>query len=333
MALAQNINVRSAAWRADEWIRSDEGQKYADNVVTWQNDDGGWPKGYNPNLARAADAPRGASTFDNSVTHSEIRLLARAYAIHQKPEYRTAAERGLKYLLDAQYDNGGWPQSYPAPRGYGRYITFNDGVHVGNMRILESIAQRQPGFEWFDDATRERSAAAFAKGIECVLATQIKVDGKLTAWAQQHDEKTLAPASARAFEPICISASESSGVVMLLMSQPNPTDAMKQAIEGCIDWMKRVKIEGYRYDEVRGDDAEARPDRVIVEDPAAPAIWARMYEIGTNKPIFTGRDGVVKYNLREIERERRAGYAWYGRWPGRAIEQYEQWQQQHGAAK
>jgi PelA/Pel-15E family pectate lyase len=44
-------------------------------------------------------------------------------------------------------------------------------------------------------------------------------------------------------------------------------------------------------------------------------LWVRYYEIGTNRPIFCGRDGVVKYDVAQIEAERRNGYAWFGYWP------------------
>ena len=43
--------------------------------------------------------------------------------------------------------------------------------------------------------------------------------------------------------------------------------------------------------------------------PDAGPIWARFYEIGSNRPVFVGRDGVVKYSVAEIEPERRVGYA------------------------
>ncbi|WP_413379563.1 pectate lyase [Paenibacillus taichungensis] len=39
--------------------------------------------------------------------------------------------------------------------------------------------------------------------------------------------------------------------------------------------------------------------------------------MGTDKPIFVGRDGVVKYKLSDIDKERRGGYAWYGNWPSK----------------
>ena len=58
----------------------------------------------------------------------------------------------------------------------------------------------------------------------------------------------------------------------------------------------------------------------------AKPIWARYYEIGTNKPFFSDRDGVKKYTIAEIGYERRNGYAWYGDWPQQLLEtDYPAW--------
>ena len=67
-------------------------------------------------------------------------------------------------------------------------------------------------------------------------------------------------------------------------------------------------------------------DKVIVPDPSAPPLWARFYEIETNRPFFCGRDGVKKYDIAEIEAERRNGYAWYGNWGRKeAIDGHARW--------
>jgi len=47
-----------------------------------------------------------------------------------------------------------------------------------------------------------------------------------------------------------------------------------------------------------------------VRSSALP-IWARFYQIETMKPIFIGRDAIIKYDVSQIEAERRNGYAWY----------------------
>ncbi|HTG87345.1 MAG TPA: pectate lyase, partial [Pyrinomonadaceae bacterium] len=68
-----------------------------------------------------------------------------------------------------------------------------------------------------------------------------------------------------------------------------------------------------------------------VKDPEGKPSWARFYEIGSNRPIFSGRDGRVKYNLSEIEEERRTGYAWYGDWPAKLLkEDYPAWKKHNG---
>jgi len=62
-------------------------------------------------------------------------------------------------------------------------------------------------------------------------------------------------------------------------------------------------------------------------------LWARHYEIGTNRPIFAGRDAVKRYALAEIERERRTGTAWYGPWPQKFLErEYPEWRAKQGKA-
>jgi len=67
-------------------------------------------------------------------------------------------------------------------------------------------------------------------------------------------------------------------------------------------------------------------DRHTVADPTAPALWARFYELGTNRPIYVGRDKVIHYNFNEIEQERRAGYSYLGNYPAGLLEKdYPRW--------
>ena len=75
----------------------------------------------------------------------------------------------------------------------------------------------------------------------------------------------------------------------------------------------------------RFETAASRPD-ISIKDPNAPPLWARFYEIGTNRPIFSDRDGVAKHDLSEIGYERRNGYAWLGTWPAPLLEkEYPAW--------
>ena len=54
---------------------------------------------------------------------------------------------------------------------------------------------------------------------------------------------------------------------------------------------------------------------------------AILREIGTNRPIFSDRDGVAKHELSEIGYERRNGYSWLNDWPQRLLKtEYSAWE-------
>jgi PelA/Pel-15E family pectate lyase len=83
------------------------------------------------------------------------------------------------------------------------------------------------------------------------------------------------------------------------------------AIESAVAWFRLSALHGIRWETVAAPSLPGGKDRVVVHDPSAPPIWARFYEIGTNRPIFSGRDSVIRYDVAQIEQERRVGYAWY----------------------
>jgi len=46
------------------------------------------------------------------------------------------------------------------------------------------------------------------------------------------------------------------------------------------------------------------------------------------KPIFIGRDAIIRYDVSEIEAERRNGYAWYVSEPGKLLTvDYPKWRE------
>jgi PelA/Pel-15E family pectate lyase len=217
----------------------------------------------------------------------------------------------LDYLLKAQYDNGGWPQYFPNSKGYYRHITFNDGAMIGVMKLLRDIAQKKAAYVFVDDSRRSRAGQAVEKGIELILKSQVMVKGQRTAWGAQHDEVTLAPAPARTFEPVSLASAESVGIVRFLMSLNQPNQQVIDAVEFAVKWFERSKIPGIRWIEKPDTAKPGNFERVVVEDKDAGPIWARFYEIETNRAVFAGRDSVIKYKVEEIEEERRNGYRWY----------------------
>ena len=49
-----------------------------------------------------------------------------------------------------------------------------------------------------------------------------------------------------------------------------------------------------------------------------------MNEIGTNKPIFSNRDGINRYDFQQLT-DRRVGYGWYSDQPARTMARYKKW--------
>ncbi|HUV65348.1 MAG TPA: pectate lyase [Sedimentisphaerales bacterium] len=339
-ARGTNSPAGPIAWRQclsqrTEFYAGDEAVRIADNVLLYQRDAGGWPK--NIDMASVLSEPDKAklrmaknskdSMLDNGATHTQMRYLARVYEATGLERFRDAFRKGLDYLLEAQYENGGWPQRYPDPTGYARHITFNDGAMVGAMSVLRDIADKRPPFAFVDERTRQMAEAAVQKGIDCILKCQIVAAGLKTAWCAQHDEKTFAPSKARSYELPSISGSESVGIVRFLMSIEKPSPRIVEAVQCAVAWFAEARLEGIR--QVRRED-KSKPggwDIVIVKDASAPAMWARFYDIGTNKPIFCSRDGIPKATLAEISHERRTGYSWLGYYATDLLaEDYPAWQ-------
>jgi PelA/Pel-15E family pectate lyase len=122
-----------------------------------------------------------------------------------------------------------------------------------------------------------------------------------------------------------LSGSESAGIVRLLMSLAQPDHEVIASVDAAIAWFESVKLTGIRQVQVKDPNAPKGWDKRIVEDPTAPPLWARFYDIKTMKPMFVDRDGVPKARLSDIGYERRNGYSWLGDWPAAVIAEYSHW--------
>ncbi|HBF33510.1 TPA: pectate lyase, partial [Candidatus Sumerlaeota bacterium] len=293
-----DFSFNTYAKQPTAWFAGTEARQIADNVLTFQTVEGGWPK--RVDMAQQAAKPEQdkKATIDNEATWSQMRFLARVYNAGHDDRDKAAFMRGLDYLLKAQYPNGGWPQYYPLRKGYSCCITYNDDAMISVMALLRDVARGEKDFTFVDEAHRTACEKAIASGLDCILKTQIVVNGKLTAWCQQHDEVTLVAAKARAYELPSICSHESAGIVRYLMTIENPSPQVCASINGAMAWFEATKIEGIRVE-------KTKEDRIVVKDASAPPVWARYYEIDTNRPFFCGRDGVKKYSMDEIEQERR----------------------------
>jgi PelA/Pel-15E family pectate lyase len=250
------------------------------------------------------------STIDNGATYTQLSFLARVYSAQKQERHRESFLKGLDYLLKAQYPNGGWPQFYPNLDGYYKRITYNDGAMIGVMKLLSDVTDARSAYAFVDETRRAKAASAVERGIECILKTQVVVNGRRTVWCAQHDEVTFAPAAARTFELASLSGGESVDIVRFLMSIKDPSRDVVESIEAAVEWFEQSELKGVKWIKKADATQPGGFDCVVAKDPQS-SVWARFYEIGTNRPIFAGRDGVIKYDVAQIEHERRTGYEWY----------------------
>jgi PelA/Pel-15E family pectate lyase len=312
------------------WYAGPEARRIADHTLSYQTPAGGWNK--NTNFADHARRPGESSgydngyvgTIDNGGTVTPLRFLATVIAANRADAttalHRDAFLRGLDYLFTAQLPNGGWPQVYPLEGSYHDAITFNDGAIVNVLTLLRDVAAGTGDFAVVPPATRARATASVARGLDCILKTQIVVADRRTVWGQQHDVLTLAPTSARAYEMPSQAAGESAGIMFFLMGLPDPSPAIVTAVHAAAAWFEKTALKDVVF--------KPTPDgtgRHLIPTPGATPLWSRYSEIGSDRPIFGDRDRTIHDEIDEISKERRDGYAWFGDSPKRVLAHYAKW--------
>lgn len=340
--------------RDASWYGSAQARHIADVIVSFQTPAGGWGKNMNmdgPARVRGQsfvpdnsnrfpspgdfDAARDPSwhyvgTLDNDATTTQMHFLEKVQANIPRADgevYRAAFLRGVRYLLAAQYPNGGWPQVWPLEGGYHDAITFNDDAVYNATELLTDVSEGKPEDAFVPEELRNRSVTAVASALKCILAAQFRVAGRGTIWGQQVDMLTLKPVAARNYEPAALSSEESAHLLMYLMSLPRPSDQVKIAISDGISWLRANAI----YNKAVVGGRNTPEGRHLIEQQGAGPLWARFYALDTAKPIFGDRDKTLHDDMNEISLERRNGYAWFNTAPAAALSEYEAWKQSHSA--
>lgn len=314
----------------ERWDTSDVIQ-IADNLLAFQNEDGGWPKNIDWLTKLPADSiiyslsdRYKQSTLDNRNIFPQIEYLAKVYTYTGIKKYKASAVAGFEYILDNQYPQGGW-------RGWDAdAITFNDDVMTGVMDMLLEVNNGANYYSWLPGKLRNKLKKAYHKGLKVILNCQIEVNGVKTAWCQQHHPTTYQPVRGRSYELPSITARESSDIVLFLMKIPQPGQGVISAVNDAVKWFEKAQIKGYRYGNIR---IEERPyhettinfDREFVPDSTAQPVWARYYDMEDEKPFLCLRSGKIVFHLSEIPFDRRVGYEWYGYWPEKVFKAYNHW--------
>ena len=321
-------------------------REIGDNILLYQKDNGGWPKNYDIFAILTPDQKDSLinaksilnTTFDNGTTYTHVEALAQIYSATHEDKYKAAALKGIDFILSAQYANGGWPQYYPLEDNYSRHITYNDGAMIGILQFLKDILDGKEQYTFVDKDRLAKIKTAYDKGLDLTLKLQINDAGKPTAWCQQYDELSLQPAWARKFEPPSISNGESSDIVLFLMSIDHPSKKVINVVQSAVQWFTESKIMHTRVKTVDAPPLKTpylttTRDRIVVDDPTAPPIWTRYYELKTHRPMFCNRDSSIVYSLAEVLRERRVGYSWYTYAPQKVLDRYPTWQKKYAKEK
>ena len=309
-----------------EWFGSAENQKLAEVVISYQTPTGGWSKAVDYTkgprqpgthwTAQKGDAWHYCGTFDNRTTTEQLKFLAGVFTATKREDVHAALMKGLDYVFSAQYPNGGWPQNYPVERGYHEAITLNDDAMMHVLELLHAITKGEKLCSFADAALKQRAQAAFDKGIACIAAMQVKIDGTPTVWCAQHHPLTLVPVKARAKEPPSLSGGESANMVKFLMRSGPTTPEVIAMIDSAMKWFETHKLTGLR----KTTTAEGKTD--YIDDPACTdVIWARFYDLQTGKPIFAGaQDGIVYPTFHEMAAKNKVAYDFFSTRPRELME-------------
>ena len=322
----------------EKWLSLPETTLLANTILSYQTPTGGWSK--------AIDYSRGpravgthwtgqsgsgwhyCGTLDNRSTTEQIRFLAYLHRINQDAKFIDGAHRGLQWLLDAQFPNGGWPQVYPLESGYHEAITLNDGAMLHAVQLLLEVGDGKIPFEWVEASLRTKSKEAAMKGIQCLLRVQVVLDGKPTVWCAQHDPLTLAPVAARLKEPVSLSGGESADLVKFLMREAPDSKEMRIAISAAVEWFEARKIVGLK----KSKNESGKTD-YILDASSNEVLWARFYDIETQQPIFAGgQDGILYSSYGEMAKHNKVGYDYFTSRPNEIItKEVERWKKRiHG---
>lgn len=246
-------------------------------------------------------------TFDDNTTQGALSFLMHLDQYIDRSWLTDAIGRGLSFIIRAQFDDGAWPQWYPLRGKYSDYYTFNDGA------INDNIAVLLRAYDLYND---QRFLSSAIRGGKFIIASQLPEPSP--GWAEQYNWN-LEPAWARSFEPPAVSAKITAGNLRTLMDLYIYTkdERFLKPCDAAISWLERVKLPPKdRYYSWDGYELRWMSKLEIGSED----VWARFYEIGTNKPIYVDEEGQLLGSPDNAYK----GYTWEGVWDiPKIIERYK----------
>lgn len=271
----------------------DAARDVARALVWGQRQIGGWDHCVDvSDLTPDANTPirkEGRCTFDDNITQGALKFLIEADSVIDEPWLTEGVKLGIAFMIKSQFANGAWPQWYPLRGGYHDYYTFNDNT------INDCIDVMLRAHEAYG---RDEYLACAERGGDFIIASQLP--GPQAGWAQQysHDMK---PAWARSFEPpgVCSAATARNIRTLVQLYIYTKDDKYLAPIPAAMEWLDNSKIRDN--------------------------LWARLYQIKTNRPIYGDREdgNKVHYDYEKVSLKERTSYGWRGEYGiGSAISYY-----------
>ena len=297
----------------------------AEAVLSFQTPSGGWSKRTDMRMPRKPGQHYGSEpdyvpTFDNNATSTQLQWLADYYPHAPQPlrqQITLAIERGIALVIDAQYPNGGFAQSYPLRGDYHDAVTLNDNALYQLMQLLWQAAHDKR-FAMLADNRKQAAKAAFYRAVDWLLANQVWVKGQLTVWGAQHHPFTGGPVAARKFEQASLVSSESAKLLQLMLQTVPDYPGVAASLAAGAHWLRQHQISGKtRYRDAQG--------YLSLADSPGSVIWSRFYDLQSGEPVFFDRDGKTYSDVSRLSLERQRGYGWYQSVAADFLQAYDSW--------
>ena len=243
-----------------------------------------WYATYGQNAWRMEEFHRfyGNATFDDAGTSEASQLMLRL-VLEGERAYLVPLQRAVRFVLDSQYENGGWPQRFPfvedggvhGHADYTRLITFNDDVAGENLEFLifvhQTMGDRLGSGREGRGLTPARILSSIRRGMDIVAATQ--QPAPQSGWGLQHFPDTLKPAPARTYEPEALATHTSANNIQQLLNFYRLTGEPRyiERVPEALDWL----------------DSVALPPELRLNGRTHPTF----IEPGTNQPWYIHRRG------------------------------------------
>lgn len=310
LATAKRTEAIPATKAKNFGLESIQNRQQLDAVLSYQTVLGGWSKRTDMRTVRQLAQLAGSEaayipTFDNGATSSQIRWLAAYYPSatpQEQAQIATALQLGVRYLLSAQYPNGGFPQSYPLRGGYHDAVTLNDQVLTELLRLMWDIGHA-PQYQWLDSSLRQQARHGFERGMQWLVKAQVHIDGKRTVWAAQHHPLDATPVAARKFEQVSLVSTESAAVLQLMLDHATEQPGVIPALCAGARWLEQHAVRDKTW------QRSATGSRLV--EKAGAMTWARFYSLEQQQPVFFDRDGKTYTRVEQLSLERQRGYGWY----------------------